>query len=111
MENGGDPKLVDVNAQYLGLEYHYTYLIFCGFIVWLIIPGIGLLYGGLARRKSALAMLFQSLMVAAVTAFQWMFWGYSLAYSRTAGPFVRIPSPFNTHTKHWFRSVISTTLE
>lgn len=39
---------------------------FCGFIVWLIIPGIGLLYGGLARRKSALALLFQSLMVVAV---------------------------------------------
>ena len=61
---------------------------FCGFIVWLIIPGIGLLYGGLARRKSALTLLFQSLMVAAVTTFQWMFWGYSLAYSRTAGPFI-----------------------
>lgn len=85
---GGDPLLVDVNAQYAGFEYHYTYLVFCGFIVWLIIPGIGLLYGGLARRKSALALLFQSLMVAAVTTFQWMFWGYSLAYSRTAGPFI-----------------------
>ena len=86
--NGGDPKLVDVNAQYSGLEYHYTYLIFCGFIVWLIIPGIGMLYGGLARRKSALALLFQSLMVMAVVTFQWIFWGYSLAYSRTAGPFI-----------------------
>lgn len=85
---GGDPMLVDVNAQYAGLEYHYTYLVFCGFIVWLIIPGIGLLYGGLARRKSALTMLFQSIMVGAVTTVQWMFWGYSLAYSRTAGPFI-----------------------
>jgi Amt family ammonium transporter len=56
--------------------------------VWLIIPGVGLLYGGLARRKSALSMLFQSLMVAAITTFQWMFWGFSLAYSRTASPFV-----------------------
>lgn len=33
-------------------------------------------------------MLFQSLLVAAVTTFQWMFWGFSLAYSRTAGPFI-----------------------
>lgn len=85
---GGDTLTTDVNAQYAGFEYHYTYLVFCGFIVWLIIPGIGLLYGGLARRKSSLAMLFQSLMVAAVTTVQWMFWGYSLAYSRTAGPFI-----------------------
>ncbi|KAL2071718.1 hypothetical protein VTL71DRAFT_12953 [Oculimacula yallundae] len=85
---GGDTLLVDVNAQYAGFEYHYTYIMFCAFIVWLIIPGIGLLYGGLARRKSALTLLFQSLMVAAVTTFQWMFWGYSLAYSRTASPFI-----------------------
>jgi Amt family ammonium transporter len=88
MAAGGNPQLVDVNAQYVGFEYHYTYLIFCGFIVWLIIPGIGLLYGGLARRRSAVALLFQSLMVGAVTTFQWMFWGYTLAYSRTAGPFI-----------------------
>lgn len=85
---GGDTLTTDVNAQYVGFEYHYTYLLFCAAIVWLIIPGIGLLYGGLSRRKSSLAMLFQSLMVAAVTTVQWMFWGYSLAYSRTAGPFI-----------------------
>ncbi|EFW99832.1 ammonium transporter [Grosmannia clavigera kw1407] len=85
---GGNTLEVDVNAQYAGYEFNYTYLVFCGFIVWLIIPGLGLYYGGLARRKSAVALLFQSLMVAAVTTFQWMFWGYSLAYSRTAGPFI-----------------------
>ncbi|ROW03314.1 hypothetical protein VSDG_01371 [Cytospora chrysosperma] len=85
---GGNPLEVDVNAQYVGYEYNYTYIIFCTFIVWLIIPGIGLLYGGIARRKSALALLFQSFMVAAVSTFQWMFWGYSLTYSRTAGPFI-----------------------
>jgi Amt family ammonium transporter len=66
MPNGGDSLEVDVNAQYAGLQYHYTYIVFCGFLVWLIIPGIGLLYGGLARRKSSLALLFQSLMVCGV---------------------------------------------
>lgn len=49
---------------------------------------LGFFYGGLARRKSALTLLFQSFMVTAVITFQWMFWGYSLAYSRTAGPFI-----------------------
>ncbi|KAG9242856.1 methylammonium permease 3 [Calycina marina] len=86
--SGGNALQVDVNAQYVGYEFHYIYIILCGFIVWLIIPGIGLLYGGLARRKSAVALLFQSFMVLAVTTFQWMFWGYSLAYSRSAGPFI-----------------------
>jgi Amt family ammonium transporter len=64
------------------------YIAFCSVVVWPIIPGIGFLYGGLSRRKSALALLFQSFMVAATITFQWMFWGYSLAYSKTAGPFI-----------------------
>src|ERR1700710_997980 len=83
---GGNSRdaTVDVNAQYSGFEHHYTYLVFCGFIVWLIIPGIGLLYGGLAHRKSALSLLFQSLMVGAVTTFQWMFWGVQFGLHRRA---------------------------
>ncbi|KAK0661799.1 Ammonium transporter 1 [Lasiodiplodia hormozganensis] len=85
---GGDPTLVNVNAIYTGLEFHYVWLMVCACLVFMIIPGIGLLYGGLARRKSSLSLLFQSFMVMGVTTFQWMFWGYSLAYSRTAGPFI-----------------------
>ena len=87
-EWGGNPLEIDVNAQYVGLEFQHVYIAACCFIVWLIIPGIGFLYGGLSRRKSALALLFQSFMVAATITFQWMFWGYSLAYSKTAGPFI-----------------------
>jgi Amt family ammonium transporter len=79
---------VDVNAQYAGLEYHAVYLSMCAYLVWMIIPGLGLLYGGLARRKSSLAMLYQAFGVIGVITFQWMFWGYTLAYSRTAGPFI-----------------------
>ncbi|KAH7063472.1 ammonium transporter AmtB-like domain-containing protein [Macrophomina phaseolina] len=85
---GGDPTATNVNAVYTGLEFHYIWLMVCACLVFMIIPGIGLLYGGLARRKSSLSLLFQSFMVMAVTTFQWMFWGYSLAYSRTAGPFI-----------------------
>lgn len=87
---GGDSSDLetDVNAQYTGYEYNYIYLIICAFLVWLIIPGIGLLYGGLSRRKSGLSLLFQSLMVASVVTFQWMFWGYTLAYARDASPFI-----------------------
>jgi hypothetical protein len=60
------PTKVDVNAQYAGLEYHYVYIMTCSFVVWLILPGIGLLYSGLARRKSALTLLFQSWMILSV---------------------------------------------
>lgn len=63
---GGDPFAVNVNDIYAGWEFNYVWNMIMGFLVWLIIPGIGLLYGGLSRRKSSLAMLFQSLMVMAV---------------------------------------------
>ncbi|KAG9702135.1 hypothetical protein KCU73_g18349, partial [Aureobasidium melanogenum] len=86
--SGGNPLEVNVNAQYAGVEFNYVYLVVCGFLVYLIIPGIGLLYGGLAHKKSGLSLLFQSMMVCALVTFQWMFWGYSLAFSRTAGPFI-----------------------
>lgn len=57
---------VDVNQQYSGVEYNYVYIISCAFVVWLIMPGIGLLYSGLSRRKSALSLLVQCLTSASV---------------------------------------------
>ena len=65
-----------------------------GCFVFLIVPGIGLLYGGMARRKSALAMIFQGIAVMAVVSFQWQFWGFTLAFSRTGGPFIGDMSNF-----------------
>lgn len=62
--------------------------------MFLIVPGIGLLYGGMTRRKSALAMIFQSLTVMAMVTFQWTFWGFTLAFSRTGGPFIGDMSNF-----------------
>jgi Amt family ammonium transporter len=45
-------------------------------------------YSGLARRKSALSLLWLSVMGTAVVSFQWFFWGYSLAFSHKAGLFI-----------------------
>lgn len=52
--------------------------------MWIIIPGIGLLYGGVARRKAAASLLFLIFGVLAVGSIQWFLWGYSLAFSSTA---------------------------
>lgn len=87
-QKGGDPTAVNVNLPYKGIEFEYIYQVIMGMLVLLIVPGIGLLYGGMARRKSALAMIYQALTVLAVCTFQWMFWGFSLAFSRTGGPFI-----------------------
>ncbi|KAH8815554.1 ammonium transporter AmtB-like domain-containing protein [Xylogone sp. PMI_703] len=57
-------------------------------LVLLMIPGVGFFYSGLARRKSALALIWLSMMSVGVVCFQWFFWGYSLAFSHTGGKYI-----------------------
>ncbi|BEJ14345.1 hypothetical protein CspHIS471_0401120 [Cutaneotrichosporon sp. HIS471] len=57
-------------------------------LVWLMIPGVGLFYSGLLRRKNALSMIMLSMCAIAVGSFQWFFWGYSLTFSSTASLFI-----------------------
>jgi Amt family ammonium transporter len=53
-----------------------------------MIPGVGFFYSGLARRKSALSLIWLSMMSIAVVGFQWFFWGYSLTFSHTGSAFI-----------------------
>jgi Amt family ammonium transporter len=53
-------------------------------MVLLMIPGLGFLYSGLARRKSALSMIWACMGSFSIIVFQWYFWGYSLAFSSSA---------------------------
>lgn len=55
-------------------------------LVWLMVPGVGLFYSGLLRRKNALSMIMLSLLGIAVGSFQWFFWGYSLTFAADGGP-------------------------
>jgi Amt family ammonium transporter len=57
-------------------------------LVWIMIPGVGFFYSGLLRRKNALSMIWLSMVTLAVVSFQWFFWGFSLAFSDSAGPFI-----------------------
>ncbi|KAJ7919052.1 ammonium transporter [Mycena leptocephala] len=55
-----------------------------GVLVLFMVPGLAFLYSGLARRKSALSLIWAVSGANAVTIFQWFFWGYSLAFSSSA---------------------------
>lgn len=61
-----------------------AYIIISSAMVLLMVPGIAFLYSGLARRKSALSLIWVVMMSFSVIIFQWYFWGYSLALSSTA---------------------------
>lgn len=61
-----------------------AFMILGAALVFVMCPGLGFLYSGLARRKSALALIWAVLMATHVGMLQWYFWGYSLAFSNTA---------------------------
>ncbi|KAH9870662.1 ammonium transporter Amt1 [Plenodomus lingam] len=83
---GGDSRLYNLNVFYNPGDI--AWMITSTALVLLMIPGVGFFYSGLARRKSALSLLWLSVMAAAVVSFQWFFWGYSLAFSHKAGKFI-----------------------
>lgn len=57
-------------------------------LVLLMIPGVGFFYSGLARRKSALSLIWLACMSICVVSFQWFFWGYSLTFSHTGSSYI-----------------------
>jgi Amt family ammonium transporter len=61
-----------------------AFIIVASCMVLLMVPGLGFLYSGLARRKSALSMIWACMASFSIIVFQWYFWGYSLAFSPTA---------------------------
>ncbi|POS69086.1 ammonium transporter [Diaporthe helianthi] len=83
---GGDALTENLNIWYETGDIGW--MITATALVLLMIPGVGFFYSGLARRKSALSLIWLSVMATAVTTFQWFFWGYSLTFSHTAGPFI-----------------------
>jgi len=84
--DGGDSVKFNVNLWYSTGDV--AWVLASTALVWLMIPGVGFFYSGLARRKSALSLIWLSLMSIAVVSFQWFLWGYSLTFSHTAGKFI-----------------------
>ncbi|ODV77682.1 ammonium transporter [Suhomyces tanzawaensis NRRL Y-17324] len=80
---GGDILVVDLNKQFDKADM--AWIGASAALVWIMIPGVGLLYSGLSRKQHALSLLWASIMAACLTGFQWFFWGYSLTFSHTSG--------------------------
>jgi ammonium transporter, Amt family len=83
---GGDSLTQDLNVFYQTGDI--AWMITATALVLLMIPGVGFFYSGLARRKSALSLIWLSIMSTAVVSLQWFFWGYSLTFSHNAGLFI-----------------------
>ncbi|KAF9375103.1 hypothetical protein CPB97_011695 [Podila verticillata] len=57
-------------------------------LVWLMIPGIGYFYSGMARSKNALSLIMLSCCSVAVVSFQWFLFGYSLTFSKSGNSII-----------------------
>ncbi|CAK3907174.1 ammonium transporter [Lecanosticta acicola] len=79
---GGDSKTTNLNQWFAAGDQ--AYIIVASAMVLIMVPGLGFLYSGLARRKSALSMIFACMGSCSIITFQWYFWGYSLAFSQYA---------------------------
>ncbi len=96
---GGDSLTENLNQYYESGDI--AWMITATAFVLLMIPGVGFFYSGLARRKSALSLIWLSMMSVGVVSFQWFFWGYSLTFSHTATSYIGDLSNFG------FRNVLA----
>ncbi|PSM19487.1 MULTISPECIES: ammonium transporter [Nitratireductor] len=56
-------------------------------VLFMILPGLALFYGGLVRAKNMLSVLMQCTMITAVVIVIWTVWGYSFAFGGSTSPF------------------------
>jgi len=52
-------------------------------VLFMMIPGLALFYGGLVARKNVLSVLLQCFAITAVVTLIWTFFGYSIAFDTT----------------------------
>ncbi len=54
-------------------------------LVMIMIPGVGMFYGGMVRKKNALSTMILSFAILALISVQWVLFGYSLAFGHDIG--------------------------
>ncbi len=56
-------------------------------VLFMILPGLALFYGGLVRSKNMLSVLMQSTMITAIVIIIWVVYGYSFAFGGSTSPY------------------------
>jgi Amt family ammonium transporter len=62
-----------------------AFVLFSSALVMLMVPGLALFYGGMARNKNVLGTLMQSFIMLGVITVMWVLWGYSMAFGPDHG--------------------------
>lgn len=65
-----------------------TFVFLAAALVFLMIPGLAMFYGGMARKKNALNTMMMSFILISVVSIQWIFFGFSVAFGTDIGHFI-----------------------
>src|SRR5215475_10689412 len=80
----GEPSKSDNPAPAATLDSGDTaWMLISTGLVMLMVPGLALFYGGLARRKNLLGTMMQSMVALGVIGVLWVIVGYALAFGKS----------------------------
>lgn len=64
------------------------FMMFCTFLLPLVVLGISVYYSGLIQRRSSFTMLAIPILLACLVFIDWFIWGYSLCYASASNKFI-----------------------
>ncbi|MBN9517968.1 ammonium transporter [bacterium] len=82
-----DKVVADVNAGLLPgthKQADIAWMLVSAALVMLMMPGLALFYGGMARRKNVLGTMMQTMVALSLVGVQWVVIGYALAFGKPA---------------------------
>ena len=68
-----------------------AFILIAAALVLLMIPGLALFYGGLARQKNVGSTIMYSFATMGIVGVVWVLWGYTLAFGPDIGGFPPLP--------------------
>lgn len=86
-----DKVVSDINGGLLPGTHKYadiSWLLVASALVMLMMPGLALFYGGMARRKNVLGTMMHTFIALGLVGVQWACIGYSLSFGESKGGFV-----------------------
>jgi len=88
-ETSAEPALVAAEAEGAGLNTaDMVWVILASTLVFMMIPGLALFYGGMLRKQSMTSTIAQSLMATSIVFMMWALVGFSLAFNGDIGGFI-----------------------
>ena len=86
-DTGVGPAPVETAAAVIDKGDVAWMLISTVLVLFMVLPGLGLFYGGLVRAKNMLSVLMQCVTICAVVMIIYVVYGYSLAFGGSTSPY------------------------